>query len=177
MDPEGDRQPLPRGARVLTMGGEAVVLAFHSVQPPNTEMEPDVFAPLNEADTYGRSRAASIASSQDNADAEANAAAAARNSSVGGESGRSKARAVRRRPSFTAYEVRGLVEEEPAKKKKELPNTSEEPSNSMSLPVPLERFGHGVYRGRRGASEEEEGGDDNGECARRSVWRTEERRT
>ena len=62
-----DRQPLPRGARVLTMRGEAVVLAFHAVQPPNTEMEPDVFAPLNEADTYGRSRAASIASSQDNA--------------------------------------------------------------------------------------------------------------
>ena len=37
----------------LTMRGEAVVLAFHAVQPPNTEMEPDVFAPLNEADTAG----------------------------------------------------------------------------------------------------------------------------
>ena len=85
---------------MLTMRGEAVVLAFHAVQPPNTEMEPDVFAPLNEADTYGRSRAASIASSQDNADAEANAAAAASATAA------SEARAEEARPT-ACYEVRG----------------------------------------------------------------------
>ena len=49
------------------MGGERSC-SFPRVQPPNTEMEPDVFAPLNETDTYGRSEPYSVFT--DNADAE-----------------------------------------------------------------------------------------------------------
>ena len=111
---DADRQPLPRGARVLTMRGEGVVLAFHAVAPANVTVETDAVAPLNEADTYGRSRAASIASSQNENDTPgrdrsasvANAAAAASATAA------SEAATAEARPT-ACYEIR--VEQGPAR--------------------------------------------------------------
>ena len=49
---EGDRQPLPRGASRADHEGEKRSCSLFTVcSRPIPEMEPDVFAPLNEADT------------------------------------------------------------------------------------------------------------------------------